>query len=220
MAWEDATECSPALWYESFWGSASDKWTSLSSHSNSRGKTSWENTQFFQHIAWERLLARTDEASLPQHAALQCSSYTVHTSEVKLVILGIKHLSLICVVLSIWIKKSHTHLFVLFKWRRDLNVNLVHGLHIFIKSQNHRMVGVGRDLWGSSGPPPLPKQGHLQQAAQDCVQVDLEYLQRRRIHNLPGQTVPGLCHPQREEILRHVQTELPVLLKSCLNPLV
>jgi len=27
------------------------------------------------------------------------------------------------------------------------------------------MVGVGRDLWGSSGPTPLPKQGHLEQAA-------------------------------------------------------
>jgi len=33
-------------------------------------------------------------------------------------------------------------------------------------SQNHRMVGVGRDLCGSSGPTPLPKQGHLEQAAQ------------------------------------------------------
>ena len=28
------------------------------------------------------------------------------------------------------------------------------------------MVGVGRDLYGSSSPTPLPKQGHLQQAAQ------------------------------------------------------
>jgi len=26
--------------------------------------------------------------------------------------------------------------------------------------QNHRMVGVGRDLWGSSSPTLLPKQGH------------------------------------------------------------
>ena len=31
-----------------------------------------------------------------------------------------------------------------------------------VKSQNHRIVGVGRDLCGSSSPPPLPKQGHLQ----------------------------------------------------------
>jgi len=49
------------------------------------------------------------------------------------------------------------------------------------------MVGVGRDLCGSSSPTLLPKQGHLQQAAQDLVQTDLEYLQRRRLHNLPGQ---------------------------------
>jgi len=30
------------------------------------------------------------------------------------------------------------------------------------ESQNHRIVGVGRDLCGSSSPNPLPKQGHLQ----------------------------------------------------------
>ena len=41
--------------------------------------------------------------------------------------------------------------------------------------QNHRMLGVGRGLCGSSSPPPLPKQGHLQQAAQDLVQAGLEY---------------------------------------------
>jgi len=77
-------------------------------------------------------------------------------------------------------------------------------------SQNHRMVGVGRDLWGSSRPTPMPKQGHLQQAAQDLVQAGLEYLQRGRIHNLSGQPVPVLHHPQSEEVLPHVQTELPV----------
>jgi len=31
-----------------------------------------------------------------------------------------------------------------------------------ISSQNHRMVGVRRDLCGSPSPTPLPKQGHLQ----------------------------------------------------------
>jgi len=72
------------------------------------------------------------------------------------------------------------------------------------------MVGVGRDLCGSSGPAPLPKQGHLQQAAQDLVQAGLEYLQRRRLHNLPGQPLPGFCHPQWEEV-PHVQTEIPLL---------
>jgi len=73
------------------------------------------------------------------------------------------------------------------------------------------MVGVGRDLCGTSSPTLLLKKGHLQQAEQDLVQVGLEYLQRRRLHNLPGQPVPVLHHPQREEILPHVQTELPVL---------
>jgi len=40
------------------------------------------------------------------------------------------------------------------------------------------MFRVGRDLCGSSSPTPLPKQGHLKQAAQDLVQAGLEYLQR------------------------------------------
>jgi len=53
-------------------------------------------------------------------------------------------------------------------------------------SQNHRMVGVGRDLCGSSSPTLLLKQGHLQQAAEDLVQVGHEYLQRRRLHHLLG----------------------------------
>jgi len=52
------------------------------------------------------------------------------------------------------------------------------------------VVGVGRDLCGSSSPTPLPKQGLLQQAAQDVIQVGLEYLQRGRLHNIPGQPVP------------------------------
>jgi len=73
------------------------------------------------------------------------------------------------------------------------------------------MFGVGRDLCGSSSPTPLPKQGHLQQAAEDLVQAGLECLQIRRLHNLPGQPGPALHHPQREEVLSHVQTELPVL---------
>jgi len=34
------------------------------------------------------------------------------------------------------------------------------------ESQNHRMFEVGRHLCGSSSPTLLPKQGHLQQAAQ------------------------------------------------------
>jgi len=56
------------------------------------------------------------------------------------------------------------------------------------------MVGVGRDLCGTSSPTPLPKQSRLQQAAQDLVQAGLEYLQRRRLHNIPGQPVPVLLY--------------------------
>jgi len=63
------------------------------------------------------------------------------------------------------------------------------------------MFGVGRDLWGSSSPTPRPKQGHLQQAAEDLVQADLEYLQRRRLHNLPGPPVPVLLHAQSEKTI-------------------
>jgi len=46
--------------------------------------------------------------------------------------------------------------------------------HIITESQNHNTLRVGRDLCGSSSPTPLPKQGHLQQAAQDHVQAGLE----------------------------------------------
>lgn len=38
-------------------------------------------------------------------------------------------------------------------------------------TQNHRMVEVGRDLYRSSGPNPLLKQGHLKPVAQDHVQM-------------------------------------------------
>jgi len=62
------------------------------------------------------------------------------------------------------------------------------------------MVGVGRDLCGSSSPTLLPKQGHPEQAVEDLVQAGLEYLQRRRLHHLPGQPGSGLRHPQREEV--------------------
>ena len=43
---------------------------------------------------------------------------------------------------------------------------VVNGLRL---SQNHRILWVGRDLYGSSSPNPLPKQSCLQQAAQDLV---------------------------------------------------
>jgi len=54
------------------------------------------------------------------------------------------------------------------------------------------MVGAGRDLWRSSSPTPLLKQVHLEQAAQDCIQVGLEYIPRSRLHNPFGQPTPVL----------------------------
>jgi len=69
-------------------------------------------------------------------------------------------------------------------------------------------------LEGTSGvtqPNPLNKQGHPEQAAQHRVQPGLEYLQRRRLHSPSGQPGPGLCYPQREEVLPRVPLELPLL---------
>ena len=66
------------------------------------------------------------------------------------------------------------------------------------ESQNHRMVEVGRDLWRSSGPTPVLKQGHLELVAQAHGQMAFEYLQGWRLHNLPGQPVPVFSHPHSE----------------------
>ena len=88
----------------------------------------------------------------------------------------------------------------------------------FAWSQNHRMAGVGRDLWRSPSPTPLSKQDHLEQVAQDCVQAGFEYLQRRRLHNPSGQPVPVLRHPQSKEVLPHVQMELPMLQFVPISP--
>ena len=54
-------------------------------------------------------------------------------------------------------------------------------------SQNHRMVEVGRDIWMSSSPTLLLKQGHLGQVTQDHARSAFEYLQGWRLHNLSGQ---------------------------------
>uniref|UniRef100_A0A8B9P213 CUB and sushi domain-containing protein 3 n=1 Tax=Apteryx owenii TaxID=8824 RepID=A0A8B9P213_APTOW len=87
------------------------------------------------------------------------------------------------------------------------------------------MVEVGRDLWRSSSPTPLLKQGHLEHVAQDCIQAGFEYLQRRRLHHLSGQPVPVLCHPHSEKVFPHVQMEVSVFqfvpvynLEPCEDP--
>ena len=77
-------------------------------------------------------------------------------------------------------------------------------------TKSERGQGWQGPLWVTQSNP-LPKQGHPEQAAQHRGQAGLEYLQRRRLHRLPGQPVPGLRHPQREEVLPHVQLELPLL---------
>jgi len=60
-----------------------------------------------------------------------------------------------------------------------------------MESQNHRTVGVGRDLCGSSSPTLLPKQGHLQQAAQDLVHQDPQ-VPFHRAAPQPGKSQPVL----------------------------
>jgi len=76
------------------------------------------------------------------------------------------------------------------------------------RTESHRMVRVGRDLWRSS-PTPLPKQVHL-----DCTGPHpggFWVSPERRMHSISGQPVPVLCHPQSEEVFPHVQLELPML---------
>ena len=74
-------------------------------------------------------------------------------------------------------------------------------IKIFVQITESQNVGGWQGpLWITQSNP-LLKQGHPERAAQDRVQAGLEYLQRRRLHNLPGLPVPGLRHPQREEVL-------------------
>jgi len=62
------------------------------------------------------------------------------------------------------------------------------------------MVGLEGTSVGHLVQTPLPKQGHLQQTADDRVLAGLEYLQRRRLRNPSGQPIPVLRHPQREKV--------------------
>jgi len=71
----------------------------------------------------------------------------------------------------------------------------------------YRVVGIRRELRRSSSPTPLPKQVHIEQAAQDPVQASFEYIQRRRLHNLSGQPVLVLCHSHNQEVLPHIQMQ-------------
>lgn len=54
------------------------------------------------------------------------------------------------------------------------------------------MVEVVRDIWRSFGPRSLLKQGHLEQIAQNHVQMAFQCLQGWRFHILSGQAFPVL----------------------------
>ena len=68
----------------------------------------------------------------------------------------------------------------------------------------------GGDLWRSSGPTPVLKQGHLEQVAQDCIQMAFQYLQGWRLHNLSGQPVPVLGHSPSKKVFPDGQREPPL----------
>jgi len=67
---------------------------------------------------------------------------------------------------------------------------------------------VGRDPWRSCGP---------ELVAEDHFQVAFEHLQGWTLHDLPGQPVPVLSHPQGEKVFPNVQTDPPVPLVLALG---
>jgi len=67
------------------------------------------------------------------------------------------------------------------------------------------MAEVGRNLWRSSSPIPLLRQSHLEPVAPENVQMAFEYLQRWRLHNLPGPPMPVLSHPHSKKVFLDVQ---------------
>jgi len=72
-----------------------------------------------------------------------------------------------------------------------------------LRSQNHRLVWVGRDLTDHPVPPPCPGQGPLppEQGAPSPAQPGLEPCQGGGSHSFSGQPGPGPHHPHREELL-------------------
>ena len=73
----------------------------------------------------------------------------------------------------------------------------------FTESQNCR--GWNRPLEIIESNPPA-KAGSLDQVAQVGVQAGVDYLQRRRLHNLSGQPVPALHDPHCEDLMHLCRT--------------
>lgn len=76
------------------------------------------------------------------------------------------------------------------------------------RSHDHKMAESGRDLWRSSCPTTLLKQGHLEPLAQDPVYMAFEDLQGQRLHISSGQPVPVLGHlyNKKKKVFPDVQT--------------
>jgi len=57
-------------------------------------------------------------------------------------------------------------------------------------------------LW--SAPITLLEQGHVEQPAQNDVQMDFEYLQGKKLHNPSGQPVSGINPPHSKKLFPYV----------------
>jgi len=79
-----------------------------------------------------------------------------------------------------------------------------------------RMITESQNGWGWTGPWGViwlntpTKQDHIKPVARDDVQIAFEYLQGWRLHNLFGQTVPVLDHPDSKIVFPNVQMDHPV----------
>ena len=88
--------------------------------------------------------------------------------------------------LSKWFSGRGTEVTVLSHcWWLDVS------LMLFTESQNHRGWKGPQEITESNPP---AKAGILQLVAQVSVQMGLEYLHRRRLHNLSGQPVPDILN--------------------------
>lgn len=87
-------------------------------------------------------------------------------------------------ILKLW---SMSSVFFLLKIFNKFNFFLYLLKIWMLLSQNHRIVRIGNDLWRSCSSIFLLKQGHLEQFTQEFIQGSLEWIQRGKLHTLPGQ---------------------------------